>query len=509
MRNKLSKYIIIIIVLVWGSIVLNLKQWNDDTFFSYDFNNYYSYLPALIIEKDFSFNYRHQERFSAVKHKVLGVEFENGRFAPKMSMGVAILLTPFFILAHFFSLLFGFPGDGFSILYKVFITFGHLFYSALGLIYLRKVLLKYFSDFAVCATLVTLAFCTNFFHYSVVEIGMSHTYSFFLFVIFLWNVIGWHNNPNRRLSIITGIIYGLIVLVRPTNGLVAIMFILFNVFSLKSFEEKLNIYLQNKTNLIFLILFAIITVLPQILYWKYVADVFFFFSYGDEGFFFSNPQFYNGLFSYRKGWLIYTPVMIFSLVGIFMLYRSKKEWLFGITTFVMVNFFVVFSWWCWWYGASFGQRALIESYAVLAIPMAMFFHILSKKEYLRVISLIIIVFSGALNLVQTKQYQLSIHYNAMTEEAYWKFFYNKEEYKIPYEVNKFLKSPDLDAALSGDVEFNNPEYDKKQVLIRAEIIRGNNDWFDLIKKEAKENNENVDSFLLRYSKDYNNNNKIE
>mgnify|MGYP003593392854 CR=1 FL=1 len=41
-----------------------------------------------------------------------------------------------------------------------------------------------------------------------------------------------------------------------------------------------------------------------------------------------------------------------------------------VFVFLLANVYVVSSWWCWWYGGSYGQRAFIESYAVLALPLA-------------------------------------------------------------------------------------------------------------------------------------------
>ena len=128
-----------------------------------DVLNYYSYLPAIFIDQDLSFDYRHKKEQRNEKDVVLGSVAENGNFIPKMSIGAAILYCPFFLIAHWLSLLFGLPADGFSMLYSVFMCIGHLFYTFLGLLYLRKVLKLYFNDLVISCTIVTIAFCTNLF----------------------------------------------------------------------------------------------------------------------------------------------------------------------------------------------------------------------------------------------------------------------------------------------------------------------------------------------------------
>jgi hypothetical protein len=96
-----------------------------------------------------------------------------------------------------------------------------------------------------------------------------------------------------------------------------------------------------------------------------------YYSYGDEGFFFTNPQIINGLFSYRKGWLIYTPLMIFALLGILTLARRKfQQFFIPVLIFTVANIYVVYSWWCWWYGGSFGSRPMIDSYPLMAVALA-------------------------------------------------------------------------------------------------------------------------------------------
>ena len=70
----------------------------------------------------------------------------------------------------------------------------------------------------------------------------------------------------------------------------------------------------------------------QLGYWKYTSGKFIINPYGasnaGEGLELLNPHLLEVLFSFRKGWFIYTPLMLFTLVGFKELYKNNKV-LFG------------------------------------------------------------------------------------------------------------------------------------------------------------------------------------
>src|SRR6185436_10253555 len=113
---------------------------------------------------------------------------------------------------------------------------------------------------------------------------------------------------------------------------------------------------------------GILIFLPQLFYWKHQTGSWFFNSYLNEHFYFNNPHVFYGLFSFRKGWLVYTPIMFFALAGLYTLFKTMKEFFYPVLILFLLYIYVAFSWWCWWYGGSYGQRALIDIYPFLAVP---------------------------------------------------------------------------------------------------------------------------------------------
>src|SRR5690606_38307458 len=76
-----------------------------------------------------------------------------GNYVLKYTSGMAIMEAPFFFIAHFLAPHLDYPADGFSPPYQVMIYLGGLLMTLLGLWYLRKLLLLFYSDKVTGVTL--------------------------------------------------------------------------------------------------------------------------------------------------------------------------------------------------------------------------------------------------------------------------------------------------------------------------------------------------------------------
>lgn len=80
----------------------------------------------------------------------------------KYPMGQALQFLPWFLTAHWLAEPLGFPADGFSAPYQAAIAWGSLLIAFLGLWYLRRVLLNYFSEGITATVLVSIVFGSNY-----------------------------------------------------------------------------------------------------------------------------------------------------------------------------------------------------------------------------------------------------------------------------------------------------------------------------------------------------------
>lgn len=478
-RKNLS--LITIWVLLIGIIILNFSHHNwqrEKGVIQWDIKSYYAYLPATFIYKDLSLDFR-EENFDKFGNLIWPTKTPTGKQAIITSMGMSVLYSPFFFIAHTICKFTQYEADGYTLPYKFALVFSALFYLALGLFFLRKILLRYFSDFTSAVTILSIVAGTNLLYYSSYEAAMPHVYNFSLITVFIYMVIKWHENTSAKRTIGLGLLGGLITLIRPTNILVLLILLLWDIKSFSEFKERIFFFLRKYKLVILMIISFVLVWVPQFLYWKYIAGKFLYFSYGDVGgkFFFNNPQIFNILISYKKGWLVYTPLMILAIVGIFISFKKFKTFAVPSLIFLLLNIYILSSWWCWWFGGSFGLRAFIDSYGIMAIPLAVTIDFFYKKKYLKFIGIPLVGILVLFNIFQTQQYtHQAIHYWWMNKDTYWETFLKLRPTDKYWDL---ITIPDYEKAREGIYVAIKPENKKR----KPKIVASKKEISQLIKRD--------------------------
>lgn len=355
----------------------------------------------------------------------------NGNRVIKYPVGIAIMTLPFFVLGHLYALVFGYTPDGFSAPYQWMVLIANWFYVIVGFIYSRKLLLRYFSIKITGLILIILFLGTNYLYMATLQTGISHVPLFALYAMSLYFTAKWHDSPTYKRSAILGLFIGLMIIVRHVEILFLIVPIFWKVNSFKSFFNK---YFQLvKYELPKLLLFSICIIAVgsiQLFYWKSVTGDWLFYSYDNpgEGFDFLNPYTFEYLFSFRKGWLLYTPLMILGVLGIFLTIKKKYEFGIGLLLFFCLNIWVISSWSCWWYAGSFSQRGIIQSYPILALGIGVLLSMMNWTRIRKIIGLIVVFLLVMLNVFQTWQMHEGIMDSSrMTKDYYFASFGRIEE----------------------------------------------------------------------------------
>lgn len=448
---KLSwdKLAILISFLVSAYISLDISYWrNDNRIIVNDVISYYAYLPSIFIYQDLSLKYLdHSDE--KVRQKVWYGTTPNGGRVIKTTMGVSFFYLPFFLAANQYAIYSDkYSANGYSHPYRLAISCCSIFYLILALYFLRKFLVLYFSKVVVFWTILSIGIGTNLLNYTTAEPGMSHVFGLFLFSVTLYFYDRWLNDSSQRKLFLVGAFIGLSILMRPTNAIICIFLLFYKIKNFSEFKTRLNFLRNQSLPILKAIFIAFMVIVPQLLYWKYNSGSWIYFSYDDnENFFFNDPKIIEGLFSYRKGWLLYTPIMAFSLIGLFL--RSERlKTNFAVGLLFLIHIYLIFSWWAWWFGGSFGLRAMIEIYPILAISLAVFYQAVLRTHFILktvvTISTIALIY---LNLFQTYQYREGlIHYEAMSKKTYWGVFL-KHKHSENFWTD--LEVPDYEAAKLG------------------------------------------------------------
>ena len=381
--------------------------WNSQL--SWDVVGYYLYLPSAFIYQDF-FDLAYipalleKYEFSSYfyqAHKAVGCD----NYTMTYTMGLAMLLLPFFLLGHLLAFLFGFPMDGFSSPYVFSAYLGGVCYAFIGLWYLRKVLRDYFEDRIVALTLSILVIGTNFYHYANHEVLMTHLPLFMLNALLIYSTHKWHQNYKWKYVFGIALSLGLAILMRPSEIIAILVPLLWRVDSFDSLRQKLQLVIKYKLQFFAIIGICFLVGLPQFLYWKWTTGQFFYYSYREVGFQFLHPHLKDGLISIRKGWLVYTPLMVFSLLGLFPLWRQHRKIALACISYTILHIYFVFSFDVWWYGGSFGCRVLVQSYALFCFAMAAFLSLkIWRQKLAKIILGIFIIACTLLNQFQNWQY---------------------------------------------------------------------------------------------------------
>lgn len=404
---------------------LNVLRWDS---FGYNL-----YLPATFIYKDVK-KLRFVDTFIDIRYHAAGnmkrygpIEQKTGYLTNKYPLGVAMMEMPLFLLAHSYTRLFSsLEANGYTYYYQLSVQFSAVVFCLMGLYFLCLFLQRYFSPFAVCLTLFGLFFGTNIFYYTLYESGMSHIYSFFLFssTLYFTDKIFLQCKASKTDWACLGLTLGLAIVVRQIDLFLTVIPVGIFIYNLKQSKSP-------QTNIASWFVALGCFLLPifiQFCYWKATTNHWLYYSYQGEHFNFLNPQVINGLFSYRKGWFIYTPLsFIMCLTLVYMLIKNKyRTIVLPIFIFSVVYIYIVFCWENWYYGGSYGCRALIQLLAPMSFPLCYFIEsvIQQKNAMVKVFCGIFFVLLLTISQWQTHQYKKGIiHYDSMTQEMFWGNFF--------------------------------------------------------------------------------------
>lgn len=492
--NSLSKIAIVVIITTLISIRLFYIQWTPQTktnVLTWDAFGYYLLLPAHFIYKDV----KKMDWVGPMvnKYNLTGSlyqlsELDNGNKVMKYFLGVSILYSPFFIAGHFIAGSLDFDQDGFSLPYQLSICVAAIFFSLIGLLLLRWTLLHFFSDRVTAVTLVLVTLATNYVQYVSVDSGMTHGYIFAIYALILALTIKWHNNPTTLGAFIIGAIVGFSTITRPTEGIMLFIPLLYAMHDKFSKEKKWNS--TKRKHIILALSGGLMGILPQLVYWKIVTgnwihDV------GSKWTFFQ-PN-WQVLIGWEKGWFIYTPVAMFMIIGLFYIRKNPFYW--SVLIFCILNIWIVTAWDDWRYGASYSARALIQSYSVLALPLAAVVEKLLWNKF-RLIFLIVFLYLTLVNLFQIWQYNKTIlHFNDMNRKYYQAIYLNPSPTPVQMSLldtketikNKrnyiVIDSIDLDTQFAINVDNNS-----KIILYESDLkntplgLADNNQWIQITAK---------------------------
>lgn len=295
---------------------------------------------------------------------------------------------------------------GWGINSPVYVALTNSICTVLGIGILRKVLLNYFSDKVAAIILVLIVAGTNFLCLTTYEPDLIHPLLFLCYVLILWSTIGWQKTFKWKYAILLSLFTVFTISIRLSEISCILIPVFWGIYNKSTFHDRWMAIKQHYWQALVIVFLIMLAVLGQILHPDFLYGILDLSNNPQKNHFtFIAPYLPDVLLSFRKGWLIYTPVMIFSILGFYFL-AAKNPFIFYSTfLFFIINLHIVSSWSIWWEGESFGQRSMISSYPVLALSLGYFLDWLAqKKGYIKIPLFILPGLFVFLNLFQTWQY---------------------------------------------------------------------------------------------------------
>lgn len=346
---------------------------------SWDVFGYYLPLPATFVHHDpllhdIGWMTQMQEQYSTTATLYQVTQAPDGSPMYFFLLGMSMLYLPIFLLGHATAFATGAPMDGFSLPYQYAMALGCMLYTLIGLVYFRRTLLQYFPDGTVAVLLVLVGFGTNYFHFTTVKDLETANFLFFGMAVLVWNTIRWHAEHKRRNLLAIAASVAMITLVKPSEIICGLIPLFWGVFDRTSWNTRITLLRTHGKDVALAVLLGLLVLSPQLVYWKIKTGSFIFDSYENPGVGLDlwSPHIGPILFSLKKGWLVYTPIMVFALLGFVQLWQRKRELFPVILGYFLITFYIIASWSEWWYGASYSIRPMITSYVLLAIPLGHF-----------------------------------------------------------------------------------------------------------------------------------------
>ena len=476
--NPISKVAILFLALIFMISLHRYQKWSINIIGGGDSWGYYMYLPAVFIYGDLAnleqttaarIKYHSGHNIKAdqkVGHIDKAPMHESGRRVMKFTMGLSILYLPFFLIAHALAKIGGWPADGYSFIYLYIMHLASLFFVLWGFWLLRKLLLKWVSDWVCSITLLMIGLGTHLYFFTVYKSTMAHAHLFFLYALLIYATQKWYEAHRLKHALLVGLAAGFITLIRPTEIICLAIPLFWGIHSIKGLKDRFQFIKTQATSYLLSIGVYILVGLPQLIYWKWASGDWLYYSYGDEGFDFANPHIVEGLFGFKNGWFTYTPIMLLAVAGIYFLWRQRHAALLPVLLFLPLHIYFTYSWWCWYYINGFGSRPMVEAAALLSIPFALFLDWAVKSgAVVRAILFSIMLLFTWQNLFQTYQVHQGLLWSQGANWTFYKRSFAKKQLS-------YLDLVSLDTALD-------PPDESKLKLITAIASQNFEDSLDL------------------------------
>ena len=349
---------------------------------------YYAYARSVLIDHNLNFEkdwLTANPSFSQGRLNASG-QLQTDQYSPTghiknhFSIGPSLLWSPFLIAAHGGVLVMDrvgahIPADGYSRPYRIAMAAGTAVYGFLGLLLAFDIARDYVEErWALLATLgIWLASSLPVYMYF--NPSWSHAHSAFAVALFLWY---WNRTRNGRTFwqwLLLGLVAGLMMNVYYPN---AILLLVPALEAVVNYSRLTKIPEQGSMSTLDLlgrhVLFMVVaglTLVPTFITRRIIYGTTFESGYPPmRTWFWTSPKLLQVLFSTDHGMLIWTPILIPAICGLFLFWRHDHLFGTGLLLSALVFYFFIASYPDWDGISSFGNRFFVSMTSVFILGLS-------------------------------------------------------------------------------------------------------------------------------------------
>ncbi|MCX6842270.1 MAG: hypothetical protein NTX53_08325 [candidate division WOR-3 bacterium] len=380
-----------------GLTLVSVTQGKNKALITSDGKDYYVWARSILLDHDIDFSNDYQLLPGSGSNPAASVVWSPaGHAVNKYPVGMAILETPGLLVGHVVArYVVHSSTNGVTAPYQIAVAWSLLILYFVSFLLLYRAML----DLGV-TRMWAFGFCltallgTNLIHYVAKEMTMVHAAGVAVFNILLFLSVRWfgeHRRIHVAHGILLGALVGLLFLVRNTNILIL------PVLAAVVWTRR-RVYVSEVLPALFGA--AAIAALQPVSLW-FLWGRLRFSTYYNESFTSGISGVINALGSARHGLLVYSPwysvLLLIAAYGAFRLPQARRVCIAAIASFLLMAI-VNGTWWCWWFGYSFGNRAFIETLPSLSLAAALSVSRLSIGRKVTIALMVVMLAVVVLNL---------------------------------------------------------------------------------------------------------------
>jgi hypothetical protein len=348
---------------------------------------YYAYARAPLIQRNLHFenDWRHADvafrmnRFDAAGNILPGQYTRTGHLDNHFTAGPALLWLPFLALTHAGVLATNalgahIPADGFSRPYRIAMAFGTALCGFLALWLSYRVARKYVPEFWAAASTLAIWFGTSLIVYMYFNPSWAHAQSAFVVALFLFYWDRTRNSRTLRQWFVLGLLGGLMTDVYYPNALAMLLPLVESAAAVLAVRQMAHVatsigklFADNSIcGLGFVIALFPTFITREIVY----GNPFALGSYTSSPWNWTSPAVVSVLFSADHGLFSWTPLIMLSVIGMFLVWRRDRILSAGMLLVFFAYLYLIGSFPTWDGISSFGSRFFVSLTPLFLIGLA-------------------------------------------------------------------------------------------------------------------------------------------